>query len=400
MPQMTDRLPLKHNSTGQGLLLTTLALLALGVVMVHSAVASVANPGSAWYSRVDVRHTIFAALAAVVLCTLWMADYRWLSRGRRLPILAGVFLGVGIACAVLLLIPFTARLVGYSVGGKMRWIRLGPGKYSIGFQPSELIKLAQVIFLAAWLTHERTNVRSFWKAFLPAMGLIGLCTGLVVKNDFGEAAIICLSGCMTVLFAGVPWYYLALPVPAAAAGFYRIVVLDPTKWQRITAMMNPWVIEDSSTYQARQSLLAVLTGGWFGKGPGNGTVKLGYLPEDSTDFIFAVFCEEWGFIGAVLLIGLVGLWIWHARRSAVRSEDRFGRALAGSLGFLIAVHAVLHIAVDLVAAPPAGMSLPFISAGGSALVLMACGVALMVSVTSRRAGEQAAAPARAALGAG
>ena len=396
MPGTTmDRLPLKHNSTGQGLLLATLALLALGVVMVHSAVASVANPGFAWYNRTDIRHTIFAAFAAMLLLVFWVFDYRWLSRAKwRLPILPTVLLVLAVASALLLLIPFTARMFGYSVGGKFRWIRLGPAQYSIGFQPSEVIKLALVIFLAAWLTHPKTNVRSFLRTFLPAMLVIGLCVGVVVKNDLGAAAIIGLCALATLLLAGVPWYYLILLAPGVWAGWQRYVVNDPEHWKRIAAMLDPWDLANKSSYQPRESLLAVLTGGWFGKGPGNGSIKLGHLPESSTDFIFAVYCEEWGFVGAALLIGLLGLWIWLARKSAVRSADAFGRTLAGSLGFLIAVQAILHIAVVLVTAPPTGITLPFISAGGTALVLMAWAAALMVSVTSRRSRDGGLAPSR------
>ena len=130
--------------------------------------------------------------------------------------------------------------------------------------------------------------------------------------------------------------------------------------------------------------MSILSGGWFGRGLGRGMNKLGFLPEDSTDFIFATFCEEWGFAGALLLMGLVLMWMWHARRAAVRAQDRFGQALAGSLGFLIAIKIVRHIAVDLVVAPPTGLSLPLVSAGGTARVIMAAAAALLISVTARR----------------
>ena len=112
-------------------------------------------------------------------------------------------------------------------------------------------------------------------------------------------------------------------------------------------------------------------------------VKLGFLPEDSTDFIFSVFCEEWGFIGAVLLMGLIVLWIYAVRKIAISANDKFARLLAGSLGFLIAFQAMLHIAVDLVLVPPTGIGLPFISAGGTSLILAAAATAMIVSVSSR-----------------
>lgn len=378
MPEEPKRLPLRDNPPGQSLVLVTLALLALGVVMVHSAVASVARPGP-WYARVDVRHTLFAVVAAVVLLAAWRFDYRRLLAGRRLPVLAAAVLAVAIVCSVLVYVPG----VGHAKGGQYRWLRVGPREYSVGFQPSELLKVALVVFLSAWLARKGDGVRSFTRTFLPAVGLIALCTLLVVTQDFGTAVILCIAAAATLLIAGVPIASLLGLVPPAAAGFYLFVMQSEHRWLRIQAMLDPWDATNPSAYQPRQSLLAITSGGWTGKGVGNGALKLGFLPEDSTDFIFSVFCEEWGFVGAVLLMGLVVLWIWQARRIARRAPDRFAAILAASLGFLVALQAVMHIAVDVAAAPPTGMSMPFVSAGGTALVAMSAAAALIVSVSAR-----------------
>ncbi|MCK4602070.1 MAG: FtsW/RodA/SpoVE family cell cycle protein, partial [Phycisphaerae bacterium] len=170
----------------------------------------------------------------------------------------------------------------------------------------------------------------------------------------------------------------------AAGAFYFFIMRSPHRWSRILAVLDPSSQANRCAYQARQSLLAIRLGGWFGSGVGRGIQKLGYLPEDSTDFIFAAYCEEWGFIGAALLMGLFLFWMWHARRAAVRAGDRFGQLLAGSLGLLIAMQVVLHMAVAMVVAPPTGMSLPFVSAGGTALVIMAATTAVIISVTAHR----------------
>jgi len=363
------------------LLLTTLALLALGVVMVHSAVASVARPGP-WYSRLDVRHTVFAALAVAVLCAGYLAGpaiLRLLKKGRSFPAAPAALLVGALVCGVLVFVPG----VRHAVGGRYRWLRIGPAQYRIGFQPSELIKLSLVIFLAAWLTRKTTAVGSFRRTFLPAMLLIGLCIGLVVTQDFGTAVLIGASAGVTLLLAGVPWYYLAALVPLGAGAFGALMLHSPHRLGRILAVLDPWSRINPSAYQPRQSLLSIFSGGWFGKGIGNSMHKLGYLPEAPTDFIFSIYCEEWGFAGAMLLMGLLAVWIWHARKAAVRAEDRFGYVLAGSLGFLIGLQAVLHIAVDLVVAPPTGITLPFVSAGGTALVLMAAAAALVIAVASQ-----------------
>jgi cell division protein FtsW len=375
------------NSAGLGLMLATLSLLALGVVMVHSAVASVAEPGL-WYARRDVRHTIFALGAVLVLLGAWRLDYRRLVGRRRVPILPACLLAAALLCALLVYVP----TVGRAVGGKYRWIRIGPAEYGIGFQPSELIKLAVVVFLAGWLTRRATDVRSFRRTFLPAMLLTLVCVGLVVREDLGMAALIGAGAVATMFLAGVPWHYLLTLLPPAAGGFYVFVVRDPERWRRITAMIDPWCTSNPSAYHARQSLLAVMTGGYFGRGLGHGMLKRGYLPEGPTDFIFSVFCEEWGLLGALLLVGLVLMWMWHARRAALRAGDDFGRTLAGSLGFLIAFQAVLHIAVDLVAAPPTGIGCPFVSAGGTRLIATAVATALILSVTAHRPTEAIDAP--------
>ncbi len=379
MVDRTERIPLGENPPGRGLLLTTLGLLCLGVVMVHSAVASVASPG-AWFARVDIRHTVFAALALLVLVAIWRVDYHRLGGGDRPAALAAAILIVALVFGLLVFVPG----VGKSVGGYHRWIRVGPARYAIGFQPSELIKIALVVFLAAWLSQKGRDIRSFRKTFLPAVAMIGLCLGLVITQDFGTAAIIGVAAAATMLLAGVPWLYLLTLLPPAAGGFYLLVVCDPRRWGRITAMFDLWSLSNPTAYQPRQSLLAVLSGGWFGKGLGGGMQKLGFLPEDSTDFIFSVFCEEWGFLGAMLLMGLVVMWLWQVRRTVGEAGDPLGRLLAGSLGFLIGLQAVLHIAVDLGAAPPTGIGLPFVSAGGTALVMTTAAAGMIVSVSAHR----------------
>ncbi len=383
-----ERIPLEKNRIGRTLLLTTLAMLALGVVMVHSAVASVTAPG-AWYTRVDVRHSIFACLAALVLGVGWRFDYRRLTTGQRIPTFPAIMLAAALLCSVLVFVPG----IGRSVGGYHRWIRVGPSRYAVGFQPSELIKLTLVIFLAAWISRKSAEeIRSFTGTFVPAAALIVACTGLVITQDFGTAVLLGASAAAVLLLSGVPWRHLGLLIPPAALGFYALVIRDPRRWARITALFDPFSSSNPSAYQPRQSLQAIMAGGWFGKGVGRGMHRLGFLPEDSTDFIFSVYCEEWGAVGALLLLGLIILWIYTARKAALNAHpavvDRdesgnFGRLLAASLGFLIGMQSLLHVAVALVLVPPTGVGLPFISRGGTALILMSVAVALIVSVTSR-----------------
>ncbi|MBN1942294.1 MAG: cell division protein FtsW [Phycisphaerae bacterium] len=375
----TPMRPAGQSASGRGVIITALGLLALGVVMVHSAVMSVGE-SSAWYARVDMRHTLFAALAAGVLLVGWRVNYRWLSAGPGLPWLS---LGLLIAAIVLGGLVFVPG-VGHAVGGKFRWIRLGPREYSLGLQPSELIKLSLIVFLSCWLTRRGEKVRSVW-TFLAAGALTAACMALVVTQDFGTAGLIGVSAGVVMFLAGVPWYYLAGAGVAAAGAFSHIVIQTPFRLQRILAMLDPWDAANNSTYQVRQSLTAIFSGEWTGRGLGLGVRKLGFLPEDSTDFIFASFCEEWGFRGAVLLAALLLIWLWHCRRTAARAGDELGRVLSAGLGTMIALQAVMHVAVNLNALPPTGISLPFVSAGGTSLVITAVAASLIASVAARPA---------------
>ena len=378
------RIPLAHNPMGQGLMLATLALLALGVVLVFSALAGL-SPSAAWYARIDVRQAIFAALALLAMLALWKFDYHRLEFDRRLR-LSLVLLIAALVAAFLVYVPG----IGHAVEGRYRWIRVGPSQYQIQFQPSEVLRLALVVFLAAWLTRPSCNIRSFWRTFVPAVALTLACIVPVIKDDFGMSLLIILSGLATLLLAGVPWYYLASLVPPGAAAFYVMVISKADRLNRMMALANPWDMNNPSAYQPRQSLLAIINGGWTGTGLGSGLLKQGYLPERTTDFIFAIPCEEMGFAGGVLLLGLILMWIYQARKAAVTAPDRLGRVLAGSLGAVIAMQMVMHVSVASVALPPTGMSLPFVSAGGTSLVVMAGAVALMVSVTATRRAKDAA----------
>jgi cell division protein FtsW len=372
-------LPLTENSSGSGLIVVTLAMLGIGIIAVHSALAGVLPSTVSWAARSDMRHTLFAVVAALIMCFGWKFRYRWLGgKSERWPVAASIVLFLSLVLVALVYVPG----LGYARNGKLRWLKLFSSPFGI-FQPSEILKIALLVFLAAWYSHDRTPAKSFLKGFLPTVAITGLCLGMVVTQDLGTAVIMAIAVWLTMFLAGVRWYALLSMVLSGAGGFWYFVATDPKRLERITAMFNPWSLTNPSAYQPRQSLLAILTGGWFGKGLGRGIVKQQYLPERSTDFIFASFSEEWGFVGAALIMGLVMMWIWFARKSAANAADRFGFILAGAMGAMIAIQMLLHIAVDTVAIPPTGMSFPFVSVGGTALLVTAGAASLIVSVSAR-----------------
>jgi cell division protein FtsW len=370
------RLALGGTVAGQGLILATLALIGLGAVVVYSSLASV-EPGGAWYSRVSVRHGMFAALAVVVLLVGWRVPWRWLAAGGRVPVPALAILLVSLVLGAMVFVPG----IGYQAGGKFRWIRLGPRQYSIGLQPSELIKFAVILFVAMWLTRPGRRPRKIGAIAVAILAVLGPLA-LIVTQDFGTAVLIGLAGVVTMFLAGVPWWVLSMGIPPAAAGAWYFIVMAPYRMYRIAALLDPWNSTSPAAYHAQQSLLSILAGGWRGVGLGLGVRKMGYLPEDSTDFVFASFCEEWGFRGTVLLLCLLAAWLWNCRRVVRQVRDPRGRVLAAGLGSLVLLQAVLHIGVNLVVLPPTGMAMPFLSAGGTGLVLMATATALIVSIAA------------------
>jgi cell division protein FtsW len=204
----------------------------------------------------------------------------------------------------------------------------------------------------------------------------------VITQDFGTAVVIGISAVIVLLLAGVPVYYLAMLIPVAYVAYEKFVVQVPHRWDRIAGYLDPWSLTNASSYQIRQSLIAVMTGSWTGQGVARG--MYGFLPENTTDFAFASLCQQWGVMGAGLLMTIILIWIWQARKAALHASENLGRVLAGAMGAMIAVQAVMHIAVDLVAIPATGLCLPFVSAGGTALVMMAGAAAVIVSVTAHR----------------
>ncbi len=384
MEQTTERIPAAYpcgphpvDTGGRWIMLIAFALMCVGAVAVYSASVSLGQKG-VWYARSELRHFVFLAVAMAVLVATSRMDYRMFARGTRMNWPALALLVFSVFLCGLVFVPG----VGHEVGGRYRWLRFGPPQYSFGLQPSELIKFTLIIFLSAWLSRRTTNARSPL-VFLAAFVLVAGCTGLVITEDLGMGLIICTAGLVTMYIAGIRWYYLVSLLPSGAVAAFVTVVNSPGKLQRITAVIDPWNASNPASYQARQAIVSICSGGVSGRGPGMGIRKLGFLPEDVTDFIFAAFCEEWGLIGASLLVGLLALWVWNTRRVSRGAGDRFGSVLAASLGLVIALQAVLHVAVNLVILPPTGISLPFVSAGGTSLIVTSFAAGLIVSVSSR-----------------
>jgi cell division protein FtsW len=364
-----------HLRTRDVLTLCVLSLLLLGIVMVQSASAGAAMRTDWQWSASGVKDAIFAGVGLATFFLVGMLNYAWLGRirssGWKSPVL-WILIATALA-NVLVLIPH----IGVSVNGARRWLRLGP----VQIQPSELAKWAVVIYLAFWLSRRPLNLDRFFLGFLPTLiPIVALCL-LVIIEDFGTAMLIAVSALVMLIAGKVKWWHILVIVPPVLAAGLWFVMHKEYRWRRITAFANPYAAPQREGYHMIQSLLSFATGGWTGRGLGNGIQKLGYLPEDTTDFIFAVICEELGIFGAMLTVALYLGLLFCAWQTVKMKVDSFGRLLAFGVGTMVSMQALINIAVATVSVPTKGLSLPLVSAGGSGLIITCAALGLLRSAS-------------------
>jgi cell division protein FtsW len=267
--------------------------------------------------------------------------------------------------------------------GSHRWIHLGRFGIGLGFQPSELAKLALVAVLASLLGERNADPRSFARGFFPATLAIGVCVGLVGKENFGTAALLACTAGAILFVAGCRLHHLLLIVSLGTAGLTVLLFAAPYRLARIAAYQDYWADPQGDGYQPLQSLVTIASGGWWGTGLGSGVQKYGYLPESHTDFVFAVLCEELGVFGGVLVILLFCAFVWLGIRTMLVARTRFERLLAFGLTFLVALQAAMNIAVVTVMTPTTGVPLPMLSAGGSGMFTVCAAVGLLAAIADR-----------------
>jgi cell division protein FtsW len=343
-------------------------LLSAGVVMVYSASAIVAADRFQDPYFFLKRQLFWAVLGGAALWVALRVDYRLLEKAV-LPalVVAGVLL-------VLVLVP----PFGQAINGTRRWIRFG----LVSFQPAELAKFALVLYLAAFLARRRGDLGEFRTGALPALAVAGLLAGLVlVQPDLGNCMTLVVVTFGLLYLAGSPARHLAWVAAPAVPLVALAIWMAPYRLRRITAFVDPWSDPRGSGFQIIQSWLALGNGGLVGQGIGGSRQKLFYLPEAHTDFIFAVVGEELGFIGATAMVALFAVVVWRGLRIGLRAADPFGSYLALGLTVLLATQTLVNLGVVTGLLPTKGLPLPFISFGGSALLMtmVATGVLLNIS---------------------
>ncbi|MCL1917811.1 MAG: putative lipid II flippase FtsW [Peptococcaceae bacterium] len=279
--------------------------------------------------------------------------------------------------SLVLLILVKAPGLGRSVNGANRWIGLGP----LSIQPSEVIKLSIVIMVAKVLSQTR-DFTAFRRGMLPSLALLGLVLVLVMlQPDLGTSLVIMATVCIMLVAAGARVKHLAMLGGVGLGLVVAAIAAAPYRMQRIFAYIDPWADPAGSGYQTIQSLLALGPGGVFGLGLGQSRQKFLYLPENHTDFIFAMIGEELGFIGGIFVIGVFAFLIWRGFRVAMHVRDPFLSLLAAGFTSLIGVQAMINMGVVTGLLPVTGITLPFLSYGGTSLIFTMAGAGLLLNVS-------------------
>lgn len=373
---------------GHGLVLIVITLLAFGVVMVTSAGLKVGPGHSVVLQDVLLGRTTLLAVMAVAAMTAgaFFPVQGWFYRpeGRRSPIpwiLLGMF-------ALLLLVQLPG--IGREVNGARRWIQLGP----LGFQPSEVAKWGMIVALSWWAARNAPMMPRFFRGFAPPMIFVLIVCAVIAKEDLGTAVLIGMVSVCLLVAAGSKWWHAAMWAPIGAFGFAAFVLTSTYRMNRVKAFFDPYQDPRGIGYHILQSMGAISGGGLAGRGLGNSIQKFGYLPEDTTDFIFAIICEELGVMGAAVVISLYGCLLWCGFAIVRRVEHPFQRLLG--LGILLAVglQAFINIAVVTGSAPTKGIALPLLSSGGTGWVLTAFCIGLLVSMDRELAKKDAMFEAR------
>lgn len=355
------------------LLWSVLGLTTLGLVMVYSssAVSAGERLGDAFYF---VKRQLAAGAVGLVAMVLSMRlGYRRLE-GWAYPLLF-----LSLLAMILVLIPG----IGHMAGGARRWIRLA----GLGFQPSEVAKLAIVIYLARSLARKRERVRDFSIGFVPHTLVVGLFALLVLAQpDFGSAVLLGVLLFVMLFCAGAKISWLVASVLLSIPLLVHLIAAEEYRLKRFLAFLDPWKHRQDIGYQVAESLMSVGSGGLLGQGLGAGKKKLYYLPEAHTDFIFSVIGEELGLLGIALVILLFGLFVWRGVRAAFHASDAFGAYLALGCTALVGLQALLNMLVALGLLPTKGLALPFVSYGRSALVVSLWATGMLLSISSGSGG--------------
>jgi cell division protein FtsW len=351
------------------LLSVALGLVAIGIVMVYSTSAIIAGDrfGDPYYFL--KRQALYAGVGFFLMIGMMFFPYGVLKR------LAYPIFILSVLALIAVLIPG----IGHRAGGSMRWLKIA----GFTFQPSEFAKLGLIIFLAYFLTKKEEKIRSFSFGFLPTLLLSGLMIGLILKEpDFGAALFLTAMVFILLFISGARVIYIASAFLVAVPAVYLFLMNAEYRYKRLIGFIRPWEDPTGTSFQIIQSFLSFGSGGLFGLGLGEGRQKLFFLPAPHTDFIFSIIGEELGLIGAMGVVLLFFILTLRGIQIGMSIQDRFGSYLAIGITLMISLQAVINMGVVLGLLPTKGLTLPFVSYGGTSLIANFIGLGILLHLSA------------------
>lgn len=366
---------LKH---GHFITYIVFALLGFSIITVYSTDLATFGAGGKNYQL--TKHLLWIFIGLVLLITMSKVDYHYLQKlGIPLLVLSFVLL-------MLVLLPG----IGTVTNGARRWIRLG---HIFGIQPTEFAKLAVIIFISGYITKNQKRMSEFKCGFMIPVVIVAATGVLIIKEpDFGSAAFITILSVVMLIVGGVRIVYIFFMTVAVVPFVYEMLFKVSYRKDRLMSFMDPWQDPSGTGYHVIQSWIALGSGGLTGLGIGSSKQKLFFLPESSSDFIFTIIGEEFGFLGALVIISLFLLLIWQGLRTVQATKDIFGFFLGFGITAMFGLQAVINIAVVSGIVPTKGIPLPFVSSGGSSLLFSMIAVGILINIAKQSLGQEISSP--------
>ena len=347
-------------------------LLVIGIIMIYSTSSAKAADGVHSMNAAFLRHVMWVAIAIIGMLIMMRIDYHYLQKYS-----TAIFI-VALLGLIFVLIPD----IGTVTYGARRWVRFG---HYFGYQPSELAKLAMIIFMSGYISKNREKMSTFAKGFVVPIILIGVVSLLILKEpDFGTAMFISMISFILIMAGGTRIVYVIFTMIASIPHIYQIMHNIPTyRHNRLLAFLDPWKDPAGIGYQIIQSWIALGSGGVAGLGMGEGRQKLFFLPMSDNDFIFSIIGEEFGFIGTTCIIVMFAVLTLQGIRVCKATPDSFGFFLSLGITVSLALQAAVNIAVATASIPTKGLPLPFISTGGSSILLSMLGIGILLNIAKQ-----------------
>lgn len=359
----------KNKSLDYGLLIVVLILLAIGLVMVLSASAyySLRNEGDSYYYF--RKQLYFAAGGIALMYIISRMNYKILNSR-----ISYFIFGLSLVLLALVFVPG----IGVTRNDATRWIRLG----GIQFQPSEIMKVAMILALARFISKDPNRIKNFWNGLVPCIVIFGVIALILLKQPHMSATMIIGVIFVAMIFAGGAKLRHIIPVGILGAiGAYILAMSSDYRVKRMMIFLDPFQDIQGDGWQIVQSIYAISSGGLFGVGLGKSVQKYSYIPEPHNDFIFAIFAEEFGLFGALIVMLLFGIFIWRGITIALKAPDMFGALVAVGITTMIGIQAIFSIAVVSSSMPVTGIPLPFFSYGGTSLLMLLGCVGLLLAIS-------------------